>query len=110
VIVIDKDAIKPAQMIPKAEMVSGQLRLLSNPNRLQIVCKLMEGERSVGDLEKSLNISQPSLSRELGRLRKADVITPRREAKSVFYTLTSPAMKHLIDALCSACKSMEVKA
>ena len=101
------ETLKPAQMIPKAEMVSGQLKLLSNPNRLQIVCKLMDGERSVGELETALGISQPSLSREIGRLRKAGILTPRREAKSVYYTLTNPSMIALVEALCVACKAME---
>lgn len=101
------DAIEPEQMIAKAQMVAGQLKLLSNPSRLQIVCKLMDGELSVGELEAELGISQPSLSREIGRLRNAGVLTPRREAKSVFYSLTNPAMVSLIEALCVACKAME---
>ena len=101
------NTIASADIIPKAEMVAAQLRLLSNPNRLRIVCKLMDGELSVGTLEDELAISQPSLSRELGRLRDADIIKPRREAKSVYYTLTNPSMVALIEALCVACKAME---
>lgn len=101
------DAIEPEQMIPKAQMVAGQLKLLSNPNRLQIVCKLMDGELSVSELQSELGISQPSLSREIGRLRDSGILTPRREAKSVFYSLTNPAMISLIEALCVACKAME---
>lgn len=101
------NAIEPAQIIPKANMVAGQLKLLSNPNRLRIVCSLMDKEMSVSELENELTLSQPSLSRELGRLREADILTPRREAKSVYYSLTNPSMIHLIEALCVACNAME---
>jgi ArsR family transcriptional regulator len=100
-------AIEPSQIKPKADIVSGQLRLLSNPNRLRIVCSLMDGEMSVSALEAKLSLSQPSLSRELARLRTANILTPRREAKSVFYSLTSPEMIHLIEAICLACPAME---
>ncbi|RZV41147.1 MAG: transcriptional regulator [Acidimicrobiales bacterium] len=75
--------------------------------RLSGIFDQLDGELSVGELEAELGISQPSLSREIGRLRNAGVLTPRREAKSVFYSLTNPAMVSLIEALCVACKAME---
>ena len=90
------------EMITKAPEVAAQLKLLSNPNRLMIACRLLEGEMSVGDIETELNIRQPTLSRELGHLRDARVITPRRQSKVVFYTLTDASMRELIQAICGA--------
>jgi len=87
-------------MIAKAPDVAAQLKLLANPNRLMIVCRLLDGEMSVGDIETELNIRQPTLSRELGHLRDADIITPRRQSKVVFYTLTDVPMRELIKAIC----------
>ena len=88
-------------MVAKAPEVAAQLKLLANPNRLMIVCRLLDGEMSVGDIETELNIRQPTLSRELGHLRDADIISPRRQSKVVFYSLTSDQMRKLIEAICS---------
>lgn len=87
-------------MIAKAPEVAAQLKLLSNPNRLMIVCRLLDDEMSVGDIENELDIRQPTLSRELGHLRDAKIITPRRQSKVVFYTLTDDPMRRLIEAIC----------
>ncbi len=89
-------------MTAKAEDVSGLLKLLANPNRLMIVCRLLDGEISVGDIETELGIKQPTLSRELGRLRDDGVISARRESKVVFYQLSHPHMEKLIKAICGA--------
>ena len=89
-------------MIAKVPQVATQLKLLSNPNRLMIVCRLLEGELSVGDIEEELGIRQPTLSRELGHLRDAEIISPRRQSKVVFYSLTSSPMRNLIEAICEA--------
>lgn len=89
-------------MIAKVPQVAAQLKLLSNPNRLMIVCRLLEGELSVGDIEEELGIRQPTLSRELGHLRDAEIISPRRQSKVVFYSLISTPMRNLIEAICEA--------
>jgi len=87
-------------MSAKAADVAARLKLLSNPNRLMIVCRLLDGEMSVGDIETELDIRQPTLSRELGHLRDADIISPRRQSKVVFYSLTNSDMRSLIEAIC----------
>lgn len=87
-----------------APEIAAKLKLLSNPNRLLIVCRLLEGEMSVGDIETELNIRQPTLSRELGHLRDAKVISPRRQSKVVFYSLTDPSMRILMEAICDVSK------
>jgi DNA-binding transcriptional ArsR family regulator len=61
------------------------LKKLANPNRLMIVCALVNGERSVRDLEDSLGIRQPGLSQQIAELRDAGLIAGRKESKSVFY-------------------------
>lgn len=100
-------------MMAKAPELAGKLKLLSNPNRLLIVCRLLEGEMSVGDIETELEIRQPTLSRELGHLRDADIISPRRQSKVVFYSLTNTEMRQLIEAICETTrgrKSRQVNA
>jgi len=72
----------------KAEAASSFMKSLANPNRLMIACALLDGERSVGDLETDLGLRQPSLSQQLAELRESGVVEARREAKQVFYRIS----------------------
>lgn len=81
------------------EPAADLLKSLANPHRLMIVCTLVEGERSVADLERELAIRQPSLSQHLGSLREAGIIAPRREAKSVFYRLSDERAIRVVETL-----------
>ncbi len=83
----------------KAEAASEFMKQLANPNRLMIVCALIEGERSVGDLEAALGIRQPSLSQQLAELRDNGIVEARREARQVFYLLVDLRAVVLIAAL-----------
>lgn len=75
------------------------LKVLANPNRLRIAFLLLEGERSVADIERELGIRQPTLSQQLGELRGAGFVSTRREHKSVFYRVTEPRVVALLDEL-----------
>lgn len=86
---------------PLLEETTGLLKALSHPARLLICCQLRDGEMSVGDIETTLHIKQPILSRELSKLREAGLVTTRRESKVVFYRLASNKAHLTIDALCS---------
>ncbi|MDX1802490.1 MAG: metalloregulator ArsR/SmtB family transcription factor [Alcanivorax sp.] len=68
-----------------ADAASQLLKALANPGRLLLLCQLTEGELSVSELEDATGISQPSLSQQLGVLRREGLITPRREGKQVHY-------------------------
>jgi DNA-binding transcriptional ArsR family regulator len=92
-------------ILEKSEEVASRLKLIANANRLRIACRILKGEISVGDIEMELNIRQPTLSREIAKLRDGGVITARRKSKVVFYSLTDPKMKRLIEAVCQASSS-----
>ena len=62
----------------------------SNPDRLLILCRLAEGEMSVGQLEESLGIRQPTLSQQLTVLREEALVATRREGKHIHYRIDSP--------------------
>ena len=85
----------------RAGEVSELLKLLAHPNRLLVACELMEGERSVSEIEAATGVRQPNLSRDLARLRAAGLITPRRAAKQVFYRLADGRIEALMQALCA---------
>lgn len=92
--------VPPREMEARAESAADLLRALANPQRLRLVCEMMAGERGVGELEERTGIRQPSLSKELGRLREAGVIEGRRESKSVFYSLVEPKAASIVAVLC----------
>ena len=75
------------------------LRTLANPARLRIAWALLDGERSVADIEASLGLRQPNLSQHLAELRDIGVVASRREVKSVFYRLAGEPQRRLVAAL-----------
>jgi DNA-binding transcriptional ArsR family regulator len=82
-----------------AEAASSFMKSLANPNRLMIACALLDGERSVGDLETDLGLRQPSLSQQLAELRESGVVGARREAKQVFYRISDQRVVALLATL-----------
>lgn len=75
------------------------MRLLGNANRLQLLCQIAQGERSVGQLEEQLDIKQPALSQQLAELRKAGLVKTRRESRSILYSLGEGRVRPLLDML-----------
>ena len=66
------------------------MKVLSNPDRLLILCQLSQGEHRVGELEELLGIVQPTLSQQLTVLRDEALVSTRREGKHIYYLLDSP--------------------
>jgi DNA-binding transcriptional ArsR family regulator len=64
------------------------LKQVSDPTRLQVVLMLSEGEMHVGALCDELSQSQPAVSHHLALLRHGGIISPRRQGKNNFYSLT----------------------
>lgn len=65
------------------------LKAMSNPARLVILCQLADGERSVGDLERAVGLSQSGISQHLAVLRRERVVSYRRVRQTVLYALAS---------------------
>ena len=94
----------PKAHVPKVKCravgaASDFLKAISNPVRLSILCVLLEGERSVSELEDVLDVHQPTLSQQLGELREAGIIEGRREARAVVYRVADPRAGQLIGHL-----------
>ena len=75
------------------------LKSMANESRLMILCQLAEKEMSVGDLLKNVPLSQSALSQHLSMLRRENIVTTRREAQSIKYSLASSEARVLINAL-----------
>lgn len=83
----------------QVDLVSDCLKVLSNPDRLKILCVLVEGELNVQQIELRTEIQQPTLSQQLTVLRKADMVSTRREGKQIFYQVTDPKVLTLMQTL-----------
>jgi DNA-binding transcriptional ArsR family regulator len=75
------------------------LKAMSNPSRLVILCQLAEGERSVGELEEEVGLSQSGISQHLAILRREHVVATRRDKQTVYYSLASPDVMALMATL-----------
>ena len=75
------------------------LKAMSNPSRLVILCQLAEGERSVGDLEERVGLSQSGISQHLAILRRERVVATRRDKQTVYYSLASTDVMELMATL-----------
>ena len=83
----------------QVDFVSQCLKVLANPDRLKILCILVDGEMTVQEIEESTDIHQPTLSQQLTVLRKADMVGTRREGKQIFYRLSDPKVLSLMQKL-----------
>ncbi|WP_395665312.1 metalloregulator ArsR/SmtB family transcription factor [Methylocella sp.] len=75
------------------------LRALSNEDRLLLICQLVEGEKSVGELEALLDIRQPTLSQQLGVLRAEGLVATRRDGKRIFYSVADEKARAVLGTL-----------
>lgn len=75
------------------------LRALSNQNRLMLLCLLVEGEKTVGELNESLPLSQSALSQHLAMLREEGIVRTRRDGQKIHYGLASAPAKQVIETL-----------
>lgn len=79
-----------------AEEAARLLRSLGNANRLMILCSLCGGEKSVGELNGIVPLSQSALSQHLAVLREDALVSTRRDGQTVYYSVPdSPALKIL---------------
>ncbi len=75
------------------------LKALANEKRLMLLCLLVEGERSVGELNARVELSQSALSQHLAVLREDGLVATRREAQTIYYTLAPGPAHRIIETL-----------
>jgi DNA-binding transcriptional ArsR family regulator len=96
-------------MSANAQRASEFLKALSHEVRLLILCHLIEGEKSVTEIETMLKLRQPAVSQQLARLRADGLVDTRRNGKNVYYSLARTEVRDVIgvlhDAFCRPRKS-----
>ena len=105
--------MKIVELKRRASRASSLLKAMANTSRLLILCHLAEGEKSVGELERLLGLSQSGLSQHLALLRSKGIVATRREAQSIFYSLASKearaVMATLYEAFCAKATARRLK-
>ncbi len=82
------------------KVAANLLKALSNERRLKIMCALCQGEKNVGEMEDLVDLSQSALSQHLARLRRDGMVSTRREAQTIYYSVNDPAAKDILRCLC----------
>ena len=91
-----------AGMATHAETAAALLKSLAHPARLLVLCRLVEGEASVSELQALGTLSMSALSQHLAVLRASGLVRTRREAQNVFYALEDGPALGVLDALHAA--------
>lgn len=87
------------EMESQAEQVVSVLKVMSNKHRLMILCCLREQSLSVSELNQRVGLSQSALSQHLAILRQADLVITRKEAQTVYYSLSSKQVQTIMMTL-----------
>lgn len=75
------------------------LKILANRNRLMLLCHLVGGEHTAGELEQLVGLSQSALSQHLTRLREAGIIEFRRDAQRLYYSLRDKKAQRILETM-----------
>lgn len=87
------------KMMKNARQASNFLKAISHEGRLMILCHLASGEKSVTELEDLLAARQSAVSQQLTRLRLEGLVTPRRDGKIIYYSLTDDRSKQIMEVV-----------
>lgn len=87
------------QMRSHALDVAAFLKALANENRLLILCSLLDGEKNVGQINRSITLSPSALSQHLAWLRDAGLVTTRRQSQVIFYQITDNRVVQVMTVL-----------
>ena len=91
--------VRAAEMERGVSAATALLKALANPQRLRILCQLIDGEKTVSQLMENVQMRQAAVSQQLQRLRAENLVTARREGRHVYYRLSDPAALEVIRTL-----------
>jgi DNA-binding transcriptional ArsR family regulator len=89
----------PTELAAHAETAAALLRAMGGKSRLLVLCNLVHGERSVGELQRIVGLSQSALSQHLAVLRRSKLVETRRETQTIYYRLAGGAASAVLETL-----------
>ncbi len=87
------------EMESAAESASKLMKTLGHRDRLMVLCQLVNGEKSVGEIAEALSLQQSPLSQHLARMRKEGLVKTRRESQTIYYSLAKDDVTKVIGVL-----------
>ena len=94
-----KDSINLEKMQASADDACRLMKVLSNRDRMLLLCQISQGEMCVGELEECLDIHQPTLSQQLTVLRNEELVRTRRDGKQIYYSLSNRIALEVMNVL-----------
>jgi len=88
-----------AALAPKAARAADLLGSMAHPKRLLVLCNLLQGELSVGELAGRVELGQSALSQHLGKMRALGLVKTRREGQTIYYSLASAEVAAVLNTL-----------
>lgn len=90
-----------SQLEENANSASVLLKAMSNETRLMILCQLLNGEKTAGELDSATQLSQSALSQHLAVLRDRGLVQTRRQSQHIYYSLSGNKPRAIIEVLYS---------
>ena len=87
---------------PVVELIAERFRVIGEPVRIRILERLREGEASVGELTEALSATQQNVSKHLGVLHAAGIVSRRKEGTRVVYAIADDTVFALCETVCGA--------
>ncbi|MBF0671418.1 MULTISPECIES: metalloregulator ArsR/SmtB family transcription factor [unclassified Salinibacterium] len=86
----------PTSDLPVAQVKAELFKAMGHPARIRVLEALSEGERTVGEIAGMVDLEMSTLSQQLAVLRRAGVVTTRRQGNSIHYALRDERMSQLL--------------
>ena len=85
---------------PLVELVAQRFRVLGEPMRIKLLDRLREGDATVGELQEALGASQQNISKHLGVLHGAGMVSRTKDGNHTRYAISDPDVFDLCDQVC----------
>ena len=85
---------------PLIELVAQRFRVLGEPMRIKLLDRLREGDATVGELQEALGASQQNVSKHLGVLHAAGMVSRTKDGNHTRYSISDPSVFELCDQVC----------
>ncbi len=86
-------------MIAAADRASAFLKVLAGRSRFMLLCHLLDGEKSVGELARLMGARDTAVSQQLALLRRERMVAARRDGQMIFYSLASDEVRQMFVAM-----------
>jgi DNA-binding transcriptional ArsR family regulator len=94
------DAVPHPLPEPLIALVAQRFRVLGEPMRIKLLDRLREGEATVGELQNELGASQQNVSKHLGILHDAGMVSRSKRGNHTVYSISDPGVFELCDQVC----------